>query len=74
MEKFNQLKEVIASTEEEASKFFEKGNKSAGTRLRKQMQAIVGLAKEIRKEVAAVKAEEKAKKASTKEKAAKAKA
>jgi hypothetical protein len=35
MEKFNELKELINSIEEDAVKFYEKDNKAAGVRLRK---------------------------------------
>lgn len=55
MEKFNQLKELIASAESEAVAFFEKGNKAAGTRLRNAMQQAKTLAQDIRNEVTAKK-------------------
>jgi len=66
MEKFNQLKDIITSTQEEAEKFFEKGNKAAGTRLRKNMQIVGKLTKEIRKQVSESKQAEKAAKAEAK--------
>ena len=36
MEKFTELKELIATAEKDVASFFEKGNKAAGTRLRTQ--------------------------------------
>lgn len=37
---FGQINEILAESEEDAVKFYEKGNKSAGTRLRSSMQKI----------------------------------
>ncbi len=51
MNKFNEIKAVLASIEEDAEKFFVKGNKAAGTRLRSGLQKIKTLAQEIRSEV-----------------------
>lgn len=51
MEKVNKLKELVLSLEDDAIKFYEKDNKSAGTRVRKTLQEIKGLAQEIRKEI-----------------------
>ncbi|MDB5141643.1 MAG: hypothetical protein JWQ66_356 [Mucilaginibacter sp.] len=51
MEKFNALKELIATAEKEAEAFYSKGNKAAGTRLRNAMQQIKVAATDIRKEV-----------------------
>ena len=48
MEKYKQLIEALESTKQDAEKFFEKGNKSAGTRLRKGMQDVKTLAQEVR--------------------------
>ncbi len=58
MEKYNQLKELIASVEADADKFYNKGNKVAGTRVRSSMQAIKALAQEIRSEVTEMKNKE----------------
>lgn len=55
MDNFNKLKELISTTEAEAVKFYEKGNKAAGTRLRNAMQELKSLAQEIRNEVTAKK-------------------
>lgn len=51
MEKFNDLKALVASLEEDATKFFEKENKAAGVRLRKGLQDIKALAQEVRLDV-----------------------
>jgi hypothetical protein len=51
MEKFEKVKELIAATEADASAFFDKGNKAAGTRVRNAMQQLKVLAQEIRTEV-----------------------
>lgn len=55
MERFNQLKELIMSLEDDFDKFYEKGNNAAGTRVRKGMQELKNLAQEIRLEVQAKK-------------------
>ena len=57
MNKFEQLKSLIASAEEDAAKFYDKGNKAAGTRLRKHMLDVKELAQEVRKDVSAIKDE-----------------
>ncbi|WP_462266246.1 histone H1 [Mucilaginibacter sp.] len=51
MEKFSKVKELIASLEGDADKFYAKANSAAGTRLRKGMQDLKNLAQEIRTEV-----------------------
>jgi hypothetical protein len=51
MEKFSKLKELVASVEADADKFYNSGNGAAGTRVRKAMQDLKGLAQEIRTEV-----------------------
>jgi hypothetical protein len=51
MEKFKALQELFATTENDATLFYEKGNKAAGTRLRNAMQQLKGLSQEIRQEV-----------------------
>jgi len=55
MTKFNELKELLETLTADADKFFTKGNKSAGTRLRKGMQAVKKLAQEVRVSVSDVK-------------------
>jgi len=51
MKKFQAAKDLLASAEKDASAFYEKGNKAAGTRLRGAMQQLKVLATDIRKEV-----------------------
>jgi hypothetical protein len=51
MELFNELKALVASLEEDATKFYEKGNKAAGVRLRKGLQDIKSMAQSLRVDV-----------------------
>ena len=51
MEKFSKVKELLASVEADAEKFYNAGNSAAGTRVRKAMQDLKVLAQEIRAEV-----------------------
>lgn len=51
MQKFNDLKNLIASLEGDADKFYAKGNSAAGTRRRKGMQELKNMAQLIRSEV-----------------------
>jgi len=51
MEKFEDLKAKLVEIETEAEKFYVKGNKAAGTRLRKGLQEVKNLAQEIRVDV-----------------------
>jgi len=53
MEKFEELKTLIASIEDDATKFYEKGNKAAGVRLRKGLQEIRTLSQTLRQDVSA---------------------
>lgn len=55
MKKFQELKELISSIENDAVKFYDKGNAAAGTRLRNGLQKIKGAATDIRKEVTELK-------------------
>ncbi len=55
MENFQKLKELVLSAESDATAFFEKGNKAAGTRLRNALQQTKTLAQEVRNEVTAKK-------------------
>lgn len=52
-ELINQLQEELNAIQEDVTKFTEKGNKAAGTRIRKSMQAIKGLAQDVRVAVSA---------------------
>ena len=49
--RFDELKNLVSSLEDDFSKFYDKGNKAAGTRVRKGMQDLKDLAQEIRVEV-----------------------
>ncbi len=51
MSKFSELTDLVASFEKDFIKFYDKGNKSAGTRVRKAMNELKKKAQEIRKEV-----------------------
>ncbi|WPV02158.1 histone H1 [Mucilaginibacter sp. cycad4] len=51
MEKIAKLKELVASAETDATKFYERGNSAAGTRLRKTLQEIKVAAQDIRQDV-----------------------
>lgn len=54
-QKFEQLKALVALAEEDLRKFTEKGNRTAGTRLRKSMQEVKSIAQDIRKDVLSTK-------------------
>jgi hypothetical protein len=58
MSKFNELKALVESFEKDFIKFYDKGNKSAGTRVRKAMNELKRKAQEIRKEVQELKAKD----------------
>ena len=47
---YDQLQDIVNDTQSDMTKFVE-GNSSAGTRVRKAMQTIKGLAQELRVEV-----------------------
>jgi uncharacterized membrane protein (DUF106 family) len=51
MNRFSELREMVGTFEKDFIKFYEKGNKSAGTRVRKHMNELKKKAQEIRKEV-----------------------
>ena len=51
MKKFEELKALVATAEKDATAFYDKGNKAAGTRLRGALQQLKVLATTIRKEV-----------------------
>ena len=55
MKNYNKLKELVQGAEADFEKFYEKGNAAAGTRVRKAMQEMKGLAQDIRQEVTAKK-------------------
>lgn len=51
MDLLHQLDQKLESAKEDADKFYNKGNKTAGTRLRAKMQDIKNLATSVRKDV-----------------------
>lgn len=51
MKNYNKLKSLVENAESDFAKFYDKGNAAAGTRVRKAMQEMKGLAQDIRKEV-----------------------
>ncbi len=59
MSRFQELKDIIGTFEKDFIKFYDKGNKSAGTRVRKAMNELKRKAQEIRKEVQEIKAQAK---------------
>ncbi len=48
---YEQIKQLILESEADVVKFYEKGNKSAGVRIRRSMQNVKTLAQELRKDV-----------------------
>lgn len=58
--RYAQLQALVAGMADDFSKFYNDGNKAAGTRVRNSMQALKTLAQEIRTEVQAIKNEGKA--------------
>ena len=59
MSRFSEIVDLVQSFEKDFIKFYDKGNKSAGTRVRKSMNELKRKAQEIRKEVQEVKAQAK---------------
>ena len=55
MSRFADLKGFVESMEDDFSKFYNKGNKAAGTRVRKAMQELKRTAQDIRVEVQGMK-------------------
>jgi hypothetical protein len=55
MGRFTELKDLLGSFEKDFIKFYEKGNKSAGTRVRKHMNELKRKAQEVRKEIQDIK-------------------
>jgi ABC-type Zn uptake system ZnuABC Zn-binding protein ZnuA len=54
-ERYSQLTDVLDEAEEDLMKFYEKGNKAAGTRARKSLMELKKLAHEIRQEIQDIK-------------------
>ena len=57
--RLEELKALVSSIENDAAKFYEKGNAAAGTRLRNGLQKIKTAASDIRKEVTELKSKAK---------------
>jgi gas vesicle protein len=57
--RYNELKDLLESYEKDFEKFYDKQNKSAGTRVRKAMNDIKRKAQDIRKEVQEMKTTDK---------------
>jgi hypothetical protein len=51
MNRLEELKQLVATFEEDYVKFVEKGNKTAATRARKTLQDIRNLSKDVRVEI-----------------------
>jgi len=54
-ERYGQLTDVLNDAEEDLMKFYEKGNKAAGTRARKSLMELKKLAHEVRQEIQDIK-------------------
>ena len=59
MGRFTELRDLVNSFEKDFVKFYEKGNKSAGTRVRKEMNELKRKAQEVRKEIQEIKGQAK---------------
>ncbi|MBN1447146.1 MAG: histone H1 [Bacteroidetes bacterium] len=58
MSRYEELLTLVQSFEDDFQKFYEKKNKSAGTRLRKHMNELKKYAQDVRTEVQAIKKSE----------------
>lgn len=54
-ERYSELTDALEGAEEDLMKFYEKGNKAAGTRARKSLMELKKLAHEIRQEIQEIK-------------------
>ena len=55
MNRFDEIRDLIMSAQDDFDKFYNKNNQAAGTRVRKTMQQLKELAQDIRKEVQDIK-------------------
>ncbi len=55
MSRIDEVKSLMAELEEDLTKFYDKGNKAAGTRARKQLQELKKLSQDIRLEIQDIK-------------------
>lgn len=51
MNRFQEIKAIVDQLQDDMDKFFDKGNKTAGTRARKSLQDLKALAQEIRVQI-----------------------
>lgn len=51
MSKFEELKDFVTVLESDFGKFYDDGNKAAGTRIRKAMQELKTMAQDIRVDI-----------------------
>ncbi len=58
MSRFHEVKTLVDSLEDDMDKFYNKGNKTAGTRARKTLQDLKKLAQEIRIDIQETKNQE----------------
>lgn len=54
-ERYGQLTDILDDAEEDLMKFYEKGNKAAGTRARKSLMKLKKRAHEMRQEIQEIK-------------------
>ena len=55
MSRLEEIKAVITGIEDDMAKFYDKGNKAAGTRARKGLQNLRKLSQEVRLEIQDIK-------------------
>lgn len=55
MSRYEELKNMVGALESDMDKFYNKGNKTAGTRARKQLQELKNLCQNIRVEIQSLK-------------------
>lgn len=53
--RYQEFAKIVEEMESDFEKFYDKGVGAAGTRVRKHMQSLAGLCKDIRKDVTEVK-------------------
>jgi len=54
-ERYSQLTDILEGAEEDLMKFYEKGNKAAGTRARKKLMELKKRSHDIRQEIQRIK-------------------
>jgi len=68
MDTYTNMQQLISELEKDVSAFYEKGNASAGTRVRKRMMELKGLAQNLRVHVQSTKNDRKSENTSGKDK------